>query len=62
MLKSLNFNEAVTKPTRDSRTLIDHVYINAQLRVETDVVDCYYSDHDFVLCKIACAGNEKQIT
>ena len=62
MLNSLNFNQVVTKPTRDSGTLIDHVYINAQLRVETDVVDCYYSDHDFVLCKIACAGNEKQIT
>ena len=62
MLNSLNFSQVVTKPTRDSGTLIDHVYINAQLGVESDVVDCYYSDHDFVLCTIACAGNEKQIT
>ena len=62
MLNSLNFNQVVTKPTRDSGTLIDHVYINAQLGVESDVVDCYYSDHDFVLCKIACTGNKKQIT
>ena len=62
MLNSLNFSQIVTKPTCDSGTLIDHVYINGHLGVQSDVVDCYYSDHDFVLCKISCAGNNKQIT
>ena len=54
MLKSLNYTQLVTKPIRDSGTLIDHLYINAQLNIDCDVVDCYYSDHDFVLCKISC--------
>ena len=53
MLKSLNYTQLVTKLTRDSGTLIDHVYINAQLNIDCDVADCYYSDHDFVLCKIS---------
>ena len=53
MLKSLNYTQLVTKPTCDSGTLIDHVYINAQLNIDCDVADCYYSDHDFVLCKIS---------
>ena len=40
------------KPTRDSGTLIDHLYTNQKLQIQTDVSDCYYSDHDYVLCTI----------
>ena len=44
------FKQVVTKPTCDSGTLIDHVYVSTSLKVDTDVSDCYYSDHDLVLC------------
>ena len=30
--------------------LIDHVYVSQKMTVATDVTDCYYSDHDHVLC------------
>ena len=49
LLQSLKFRQLVEKPTRDSGTLIDHMYLNSELPVTTDVTDCYYSDHDFVL-------------
>ena len=52
LLKSLKFRQLVEKPTRDSGTLIDHMYLNSELPVTTDVTDCYYSDHDFVLAAI----------
>ena len=52
LLKSLKFRPLVEKPTRDSGTLIDHMYLNSELPVTTDVTDCYYSDHDFVLAAI----------
>ena len=39
------FKQVVTKPTCDSGTLIDHVYVFTSLKVDTDVSDCYYSDH-----------------
>ena len=38
--------------THDSGKLIDHIYTNTKLSVETDVSDCYYSNHDYVLCTI----------
>ena len=44
------FKQVVTKPTCDSGTLIDHGYASTSFKVETDVSDCYYSDHDLVLC------------
>ena len=37
------FKQVVTKPTRDSGTLIDHVCVSTSLKVDTDVSDCYYS-------------------
>ena len=52
MLKSLNYRQVVDKPTCDSGTFIDHIYVNSHVAVETDVADCYYSDHDFVLCTV----------
>ena len=44
------FKQVVTKPRHDNRTLIDYVYVSTSLKVDTDVSDCYYSDHDLVLC------------
>ena len=43
----------VSKPTHDSGTIIDHFYVSQTLKtMETDVTDCYYSDHDFILYAI----------
>ena len=44
------FKQIVTKPTRDSETLIIHVYVSNSLNGDSDVSDCYNSDHDHVLC------------
>ena len=39
------------KTTHDSGMIIDHVYVSHTLNtIQTDVTDCYYSDHDFILC------------
>ena len=41
----------VNKPTQDSGTIIDHVYMSQTLNtMQTDVTGCYYSDHDCILC------------
>ena len=43
----------VSKLTHDSGTIIDHVYLSHTVNTMwTDVTDCYYSDHDFILCAI----------
>ena len=52
ILKQRGFKQMVTKPTCDSGTIIDHVYASPTLKIETDVNDCYCSDHDCVLCCI----------
>ena len=47
------FKQMVHKPTHNSGTIIDHVYVSQIVHtVQTDVTDCYYSDHDFILCVI----------
>ena len=51
-LKFHEFTQMVTKPTRDSGTLLDHVYVTSKVSITTDENDCYYSDHDYVLCSI----------
>ena len=51
-LKVHGFIQMVTKPTHDSGTLLDHVYVTSKVAITTDVNDCYYSDHDYVLCSI----------
>ena len=44
------YNKMINKPTHDSGTIIDHVYVSCTLNtIQTDVTDCYYSDHDFIL-------------
>ena len=48
-----SFKQMVNKPTYDSGTIIDHLYMSQTLNtMQTDVTDCYYSDHDCILCVI----------
>ena len=46
MFRTKGFKQMVMKPTCDSGTLIDHIYANEKLQMQTDVSDCYFSDHD----------------
>ena len=53
MLRLQGFKQMVNKPTHDSGTIIDHVYMSQTLNtMQMDVTDCYYSDHDCILCLI----------
>ena len=53
MLRSQAFKQMVSKLTPDSGTIIDHVYVSqTKNTMQTDVTDCYYSDHDLILCAI----------
>ena len=53
MFRSQGFKQMVNKPTHDSGKIIDHVYMSQTLHtMQTDVTDCYYSDHDCILCWI----------
>ena len=53
MFRSEGFKQLVMKPTCDSGTLIDHIHTNEKLHIQTDVSNCYYSGHDYVLCTIS---------
>ena len=52
MLTLKGFKQMLRKPTTDGGTLIDHVYVSQEVTVTTDVTDCYYTDHDYVLSAI----------
>ena len=53
MFRSQGFKQMVNKPTQDSGTIIDHLYMSQTLNtMQTDVTDSYYSDHDCILCLI----------
>ena len=53
MFRSQGFKQMVNKPTHVSGTIIDHVCMSQTLHtMQTDVTDCYYSDHDCILCWI----------
>ena len=53
MLRLQGFRQMINKPTHDSGTIIDHVYVSQTVNtMQTDVTDCYYSDHDCILCLI----------
>ena len=53
MLRLQDFKQMVNKPTHDSGTIIDHVYVSHTLNtMQTDVIHCYYNYHDCVLCLI----------
>ena len=53
MFRLQGFNQMVNKPTLDSGTIIDHVFVLQTFNtMQTDVTDCYYNDHDCILCLI----------
>ena len=53
MFRLQTLKQMVSKPTHDSGTIIDHAYLSQTVStMQTDVKDCYYSDHDFILCTI----------
>ena len=54
LFDSAGFKQQVASATRDSGTLINHIYThNCGADVTTQVKDCYYSDHDIILCSVA---------
>ena len=53
MLRIQGFKQMINKPTYDSGTIIDHVYVSQAVNtMHIGVTDCYYSDHDCILCLI----------
>ena len=53
MFRLQAFKHMVSKLTHDNRTIIDHVHVSQTINtIQTDVTNCYYSDHDFILCPI----------
>ena len=53
MFRLQGFKQMVNKPTHDSGTIIDNIYVSQTVNtIQTDVTDCYYSDHDCILCVI----------
>ena len=51
MFRLQGFKQMISKPTHDSGTIMDHLYVSHTLNtIQTDVTDCYYSDHDYILC------------
>ena len=53
MFRLQAFKQMVNKLTHDSGTITDHVYVSQTVNtMQTDVTDCYYSNHDCILCSI----------
>ena len=53
MFRLQGFKQMVIKPTHDSGTIINDVYVSQIVNtMQTDVTDCYYSDHDCILYSI----------
>ena len=53
MFRLQAFKQMVSKLTHDSGTIIDHVYVSQTVNtMQIDITDCYYRDHDFILCAI----------
>ena len=53
MFRLQALKQMVSKLTHDSGTIIDHIYVSQTVNtMQTDVTNCYYSDHDFLLCAI----------
>ena len=53
MFRLQDCKQMVNKLTHDSGKIIDHVYVSQTVNtMQTDVTDCYYSDHDYILCLI----------
>ena len=51
-LTNAGFVQHVKVPTIDTGTLLDHVYTLQIRDMKTEVIDCYYSDHDIVFQSI----------
>ena len=45
--------DLIDQPTTDQGSLLDHVYFNGVLPIQTEVCDTYYSDHDCTIIAIA---------
>ena len=53
MFRLQGFKQMASKLMHGSGTIIDHVYVSETVNtMQTDVTDCYYSDHDFILCAV----------
>ena len=53
MFRLKGFKQMVNKQTHDNGTIIDHVYVPQTVNtMQTDVTDCYYSEHDLIPCSI----------
>ena len=53
MFRLQGFRQMVNKSTHNSGTIIDHVYVSQTVNtMQTDVTDCYYSDHYCILCLV----------
>ena len=53
MFRIQGFKQMVNKQTHDNGTIIDHIYVPHTVNtIQTDVTDCYYSDHACMLCVI----------
>ena len=53
MFRLQGFKQMVNKATHDSGTTVDHVYVLQIVHtMQTDVTDCYYGDHDCIICVI----------
>ena len=53
MFRLQSFEQIINKPMHNSGTIIGHVYVSQTVNtMQTDVTDCYYSDHDCILCLI----------
>ena len=52
--ESNGFKQLIDHPTTDQGSLLDHVYFNGPLPIQTEVCDTYYSDHD---CTIIVVPN-----
>ena len=50
--ESKGFNQLIGQPTTDYGSLLDHVYFNGLLPIQTEVCDTYYSDHDCTIIAI----------
>ena len=61
MFKKQSYTQIVTKPTHDSGMFIDHAYVTGELDVSSDVIDCYYSDHDFVVVMVSQKKNDNML-
>ena len=46
------FNQLIHQTTTDYGSLLDHVYFNGLLPIQTEVCDTYYSDHDCTIIAI----------